>query len=103
MAMIVNLEIPHNRYSEIEEYCVNRAIGIPEYFLILHELNMLHGTIKKYETDERMNNFHRKFESMARNDNQPIAESDEKVDLLNKETLQNKSNDIKSTKTRKKS
>ena len=103
MGMTINLDIPHDRYAEIEEYCVNKAISIPAYFIMLHELNMLHGFVKAHEKSERFNEFHRKFESLAQHEVPSNVKPNGKELASNKETLQDSPNVEKERKTRKKS
>lgn len=82
MGIKITVEIPTERYSEIEEYCINKAVSIAEYFLFLHEQNVLYGVLKNLEKSERMTEFHRKFESLVQQEKQSYCDKE-----LSKETL----------------
>jgi hypothetical protein len=76
MTISINLEIPADRYGEIEEYCINRAIGIPAYFLALHELNVLHEILPSQEKSERMKAFHNSLESLSCREKKSVSQEE---------------------------
>jgi hypothetical protein len=87
MGILINLEIPHDRYAEIEEYCLNKAISIPAYFLALHELNTIHGILASYEKSERIQDFHRKFDALKKTESVTPEQNREDESIKNLQQL----------------
>lgn len=80
----INVSLPSKQYSEVEEYCVNKAVSISDYFLYLHEINMSEGwtmTKEKQKRTDDLKDFHTSFEKMAHHKNESNCIDDGKIDL----------------------
>lgn len=86
MTVTTSIQIPSQTYGEVEEYCVNKAISISDYFLALHELSQQYQWKEKKAREARFGESHEQFSSLSdkvENDKQS-ANVDEKIQEITK-------------------
>ena len=85
-AITLSIEIPDKQYGEIEEYCVNKAISISDYFLSLHELSQQYEWRVKKDREQRFGESHSQFGKIEilQNEEESKNTMDEKIQEITK-------------------
>lgn len=94
----IAVKLPSKQYGEIEEYCLNKAISISDYFFALHELSQQHQWALKKERQGRFGENPAQFGRMEHSPMEHFADEEDQskgLDERIQDTVKHKKKKLK--------